>query len=139
MRSTILLSLIFISLLSFSKSFELRSKAAVNSISPDTSLQKKDTVQRSVGTGITERSFQGKDNTGFKIYPNPCQGIFTLSIENVRKGKIEIQNVIGVTFYQLDFVGTFEKNIDISQYVKGLYFVKITNQNSASYHKIIYE
>lgn len=82
------------------------------------------------------------DNTSYNVYPNPSQGSVNLSIEGLSNGNVTIlvQNLLGEVIYQTNTVtnnGTIEKNIDLSNAPKGVYFVKLNSQNQSYTRKIV--
>lgn len=77
--------------------------------------------------------------TGIKIIPNPSNGIFTISQtgNSDNLNSIEIYNTLGNKLYQSDFE-TNTKLINISQYPKGLYIVKVFSGNNVFVEKVVY-
>ncbi len=79
-------------------------------------------------------------NTVFiNISPNPNNGIFTISktgnSDNINN--IEIYNILSNKIYQSDFE-TNTKLINISQYPKGIYIVKVYSGNEVFVEKVVY-
>lgn len=75
--------------------------------------------------------------TGIAIYPNPSKGKFTISKVN-SPGYIEIYNSIGTRIYSdLEFNPQTTIEIDLSDYPKGIYFVKINNEMNRITKKVI--
>ncbi len=66
------------------------------------------------------------------VYPNPTEGLFTLAVTNaqVLDLNILITNIQGQVVYQnlVKSVLTYEENIDLTQFAKGMYFLKVNNQ-----------
>lgn len=78
------------------------------------------------------------------FYPNPNTGKFNLSFNLPEKGdaEINIMNTDGKTVYKeklTSFSGNYDKEIDISKNVKGIYFVKVEQGKHAQVKKIILE
>ncbi len=74
---------------------------------------------------------------GIQLTPNPSDGLFTIRVGGIKGTlKITVSNIQGVSVLeeQISSGNTFlEKNIDLSKYPKGLYFVKVqSNGNSAT-------
>ena len=59
----------------------------------------------------------------FKLYPNPVNDKFTVSLENDLK-QIEIYNLQGQKV-----LSSKQKEVDVSQLNKGVYFVKVEDEN----------
>ncbi len=92
----------------------------------------------------TSNSFLKKiksSNSNIVTYnPNPNNGIFTISMsgntDNINS--IEIYNTLGNKIYQSDFE-TNTKLINISQYPKGIYIVKVFSGNEVFVEKVVYQ
>ncbi|MCB0395029.1 MAG: T9SS type A sorting domain-containing protein [Flavobacteriales bacterium] len=79
-----------------------------------------------------------------KVFPNPNNGYFNIIAENLRgrNSTIQVTNVIGQVVYSKDVcVSTsyLSETIDLSSIEKGLYFVKLINNNSESVYKVVVE
>jgi len=77
----------------------------------------------------------------FKLYPNPTntQVNIKYELENLQSSNIEIYNNLGQLIYQKE-INKSKKgdiSIDISNYQKGLYFVKFISNNSTKTEKLI--
>ena len=70
----------------------------------------------------------------FKIFPNPVisSGILRIESENKRKLTIEILSVTGIAFYRKE-VETVPENIFIGDISPGIYFLRITENESGKY------
>jgi hypothetical protein len=66
------------------------------------------------------------------VYPNPSDGLFTISIVSTRVSNLNIQvtNIQGQTVYQnlVKSVLSYQENIDLTPFAKGMYFLKVNNQ-----------
>lgn len=82
---------------------------------------------------------QGQD-TILSIYPNPCNGLFTLEFNNsnIITTEIEVYNSNGQKIYSLSETGS-SCNIDISEFAKGLYFIRAINENGIKTGKVMVE
>lgn len=89
-------------------------------------------------TGIAEN----QNVLAMHIFPNPNNGTFTLSIEVQREIKqlnIEVMNAYGQLIYQERVDGVkmkYEKQLDISTYAKGMYFVRIQENENYVINKV---
>ena len=74
--------------------------------------------------GVNEHN----EDLDFKIYPNPTNGIFTISQNNTNKTEIEIYNMLGILIYK---TLTINKHtiIDLSNQPKGIYIVHAIDNN----------
>ena len=76
------------------------------------------------------------------FYPNPNNGKFNLSFSLPEKGNTEITilNIEGKKVYSEslpNFVGAYDKEIDISKNPKGVYFVRIEQGKHAQVKKVV--
>jgi len=66
------------------------------------------------------------------VYPNPSEGEFTLSVTNAQVVDLNIlvTNIQGQTVYQnqVKSVLNYQENINLTQFAKGMYFLKVNNQ-----------
>jgi Secretion system C-terminal sorting domain len=72
------------------------------------------------------------------ISPNPSNGVLNLKTlsNNFENSNIEIYNTIGSLIYKTDLKQN-STDIDISSEAKGIYFIKISNDNKTQTQKII--
>jgi len=75
------------------------------------------------------------------LYPNPARGILNLEVKNMDKEdlSIEIVNLNGQVIFSKQFnnTGQLVNKIDVSNYSKGIYFVKVQNAKEIKVGKII--
>jgi len=95
------------------------------------------TDENGESTGFNEMT----DSDNLQIYPNPNHGTFHIKVQNLNNEdlSIEIFNINGQAVYKNQFnktVRTTEK-IDLSYCSKGLYFVKVLNENNIKVKIII--
>jgi M6 family metalloprotease-like protein len=98
---------------------------------------------------IKMEAFVGVDNpeqisnSAFSLYPNPAQGIFTVSFENAGPPcKLEIYNTQGQMIRQVQSNSsntTQTLNLDLSVQPRGLYFVRMTGNSVSETQKLILE
>lgn len=82
---------------------------------------------------------QELQNKKILIYPNPGNEIFTISMDNIIQGKIEIYNIISELIYKAELPNQ-TTTIDLSKVEKGIYFVKIRDEiKNVFNNKIIIE
>lgn len=86
----------------------------------------------------------GQDEKDFTIYPNPSNGVFTVSLANMtsKKADLRIMNVIGNEIYHEMLTrdnSTLSTTIDLSRYskAKGLYYVKLETDNFSVVRRVI--
>ncbi len=80
--------------------------------------------------------------SSFTVYPNPSNGKFTVNIEGIQQanGKLSICNLLGQEIYTTLFKGQQTTlDIDLSDFSKGLYFVKVYDGRNIHTQKIITE
>lgn len=63
------------------------------------------------------------------IYPNPNNGVFTVSISlQVKNASVEVFNSLGSLVYKQEIINQ-ENSIELSNEASGLYFVKVMSEN----------
>jgi hypothetical protein len=73
------------------------------------------------------------------IFPNPSEGIFSISTGNKAIDQIEVYDVTGKIIFNTKSVtnSTFEYSLDLSAVSSGIYFVKISADNQNAVKRII--
>jgi PKD repeat protein len=100
---------------------------ASNSCGDSTKVQQINIIVTSVSNNVYTKNFE--------IYPNPTSGLFTINTNN-KITKIEIIDLLG----RILFVKNNPDNIinlDLSEFNKGLYFVKFYSDSEVSSYKLI--
>jgi plastocyanin len=104
---------------------------------PHASLGMKGTILVQSATGINENT----SSNDFSIYPNPSEGIFQVDIKNTNEQQIFSLNVFdisGANVLKLSFPAIEgNQEIDLSSYPKGIYFLKISDNEKSFYKKIV--
>lgn len=69
------------------------------------------------------------------VYPNPSEGNFTLLFSGNKDQvqAIEISDAIGSNVFSSSL---YDKNIDLSEFAEGIYFIKVSLRNMALYKKL---
>ncbi|MCF8369567.1 MAG: T9SS type A sorting domain-containing protein [Bacteroidales bacterium] len=101
------------------------------------SVTMEDYIVVNVCTGINDVNIEK-----ICIHPNPNNGIFTLSFDNVLKDNVTLKvfNTIGNLVFVEDNItteGTFTKKMDLSDLNKGMYFLVIENYQGSTVNRII--
>lgn len=76
------------------------------------------------------------------VYPNPSNGKFTVTVEGLQEANctLEICNYLGQEIYTSMFKAQQSiLDIDLSDFPKGMYFVKVNNGTNVYTHKILIE
>ena len=87
----------------------------------------------------------GVDNnaltSSMKVYPNPTQGMFTVSISNAEATDmtLELVNISGQTVYRntVKSVYSYNEEIDASAFAKGVYYLKVNDGTEVKIEKIV--
>jgi hypothetical protein len=76
--------------------------------------------------------------TGVSVYPNPAQSIFSIELEeNYSDFSVSIVNLAGVEVYTKDYSSNTSIKINVEDYPRGVYFVKVTAENKAGVSRLI--
>jgi uncharacterized delta-60 repeat protein len=76
------------------------------------------------------------DGEKLKIYPNPNNGNFTIQFDVISENNaVEIYSVLGQKVFEKSEIKT--NTIEISNLEKGLYFIKVNNQNNSKTKKVL--
>lgn len=83
---------------------------------------------------------QIKNNEGISVFPNPSKGIVNLDFKNpMQSAKVTVENESGAIIYSTnlenDFTGNL--NLDLNDYAKGIYFVKVTTKENKFIYKLL--
>lgn len=79
------------------------------------------------------------DNKNIKIYPTETNGIVNISLNDpsLYNAKIELYNILGIRLIELQSNKSLINKLDLTNYSKGAYIIKITDENSSYFQKII--
>lgn len=78
--------------------------------------------------------------TDLSVYPNPNAGNFTVIVSNTENSVIGIYNLQGQEVYTENIsTSDYIKNFDMSNYKKGIYFIKVSNNDNVKIQKVIIE
>jgi len=89
-----------------------------------------------IGQAANPYSFVGNCNTStsvseaenvFSIIPNPSNDVISIILKNSDNEKIEVVDVSGKLIYS-EVLSTIKTKLDVSDFVKGVYFIKTNNQ-----------
>jgi hypothetical protein len=77
-----------------------------------------------------------------KVFPNPTRGLFNISFiaEKIDNLEITIVDAFGKLVSQeekKDFIGEYAKQVDLSEYPRGIYMVQIKTRNSFVSKRIV--
>jgi hypothetical protein len=92
-----------------------------------------------MNVGISESN---KNNVHYKIYPNPNTGKFKIEIppESTNKINVEIYSLLGEKIFEKSDLNQPGSNeIDISEFPKGIYFVKVRDGEKSYSQKVVME
>ncbi len=82
------------------------------------------------------------DNSLLSAYPNPTDGIVTVSFESANKSAhvVEIKNALGQVVYKevvTNFNGVYSKSVNLQEYGKGIYTISLTDNTNVVSRKLI--
>ena len=93
-------------------------------------------TEMSLSTKINENISSVK---GIKIYPNPTTGIVKLQFnQNIEKEiEVSVSNPIGAEVYRKELLYADVSQIDLSNQLSGIYFLKVLVDNQLYINKVI--
>jgi len=100
-------------------------------------------VDATVVNGRRARELVNELVNGFRVYPNPVQDVLNIDYFQTNWGYLtyEIYDYTGKIYYSnREFISQNEvvtRNLDISNFKSGLYFVRLTTNEKQKVHKII--
>lgn len=82
--------------------------------------------------------------SGFNVYPNPSNGMFTISISNTNSKKISISivDILGKEVFSLsdnNCTEVYNKQINLENIATGIYFVRLSTDTDVKIQKLIIE
>lgn len=97
-------------------------------------------VAKNTQTIVEENSeIQTIEDSTIKIAPNPSNGTFSISLKEIKEGKIEILDLYGITIYKSEFKNQDSVDINIQDKPRGIYILKIYSDNKTYTSKVIKE
>lgn len=88
-------------------------------------------------TPIISRTNSIKSVNSLNILPNPSNGIFKISLNDISEGNIEISDLYGFTIHKSDFKNQTEFEMNLQDRPKGIYIVKVFSGEQVFTSKII--
>ena len=88
-------------------------------------------------TSFDDSDIEFKTGKIIKIYPNPSDGVFKISINEVKEGTIVVTDLYGRTIYKSAFKDQNEFEMNLQDKSKGIYIVKVVSGNKTDVEKII--
>ena len=89
---------------------------------------------------IPTNSLSEKSDAFFhiKAFPNPAHDKVLIDLgDNALSGSLEVVDVSGKRLERLDFINQMELELDLSGYVEGVYFLKVSSFRAASTIRVI--
>ena len=73
----------------------------------------------------------------FSVSPNPSNGIFTITANNVDNYTLEVINVLGEVVSTKSIEGAINETINVSHLNAGVYFVKVATANAQNVQRVV--
>ncbi|MEO8088080.1 MAG: T9SS type A sorting domain-containing protein, partial [Bacteroidota bacterium] len=77
-----------------------------------------------------------KNSDGFSVFPNPANDKINIQFYETGKYYLQICNYLGMEIYKQES-DMNRLTLDMSSWMKGVYFVKVTENKKIIYRKII--
>lgn len=81
------------------------------------------------------------DEFEFQVYPNPNNGIFNIDVQTTNKTDliIELMNIQGQIIYRNNVKGVsiYKDQVNVSDFAKGIYFLRINTVDKVEIRKIV--
>jgi hypothetical protein len=76
-------------------------------------------------------------DAAFNIYPNPATQAFTVDIGyDLSSGSVEVYDINGKVIWQKrDLTGSGKQTVDLGEYPKGVYFVRVKDKGKEVFSK----
>ena len=81
-------------------------------------------------------SISENSNGGYRIYPNPTNGIVTVELQSLDITRIEITDVIGKQIMNIENVSDVNR-FDLSPFKAGVYFINLYSEKGKLSDKLI--
>ena len=78
-------------------------------------------------------------NSGFVVYPNPSNGVFTIDNQNNETYDVIVTDIVGKVVYNSVITNLTNKSIDLSKVEAGVYSIEFKNDGDSFVQKIIIE
>ena len=78
-------------------------------------------------------------NSGFVVYPNPSNGVFTIDNQNNETYDVIVTDIVGKVVYNSVITNLINKSIDLSKVEAGVYSIEFKNDGDSFVQKIIIE
>ena len=81
---------------------------------------------------------------GFTIFPNPANNYLSIEFESITKQHIELTmtNILGQKMFHEtlnSFAGKYSRNLNISEFSKGVYFIEVSSEKGSKQLKVVVE
>lgn len=87
-------------------------------------------------TGIGDN----KNNAGLQVYPNPTQGLMTITIDaSMDQAQIRVIDMVGKVVYEqanISVNGSYKAKVDLSTLPQGVYFVTVSGDDTSISKKV---
>ena len=78
-------------------------------------------------------------NSGFVVYPNPSNGVFTIDNQNNETYDVVVTDIVGKVVYNSVITNLTNQSIDLSKVEAGVYSIEFKNDGDSFVQKIIIE
>ena len=87
--------------------------------------------------GTPNSIIEDKLNLKFKIFPNPSNGYIIVQNQNNKSYNISVQNIYGQEIYFEKNINSYEKQFDLSNLSRGVYTIKVYDEQHTFIDKLL--
>lgn len=92
-------------------------------------------IERNADPNNLKQTFFPANNIIIKLFPNPTDGIFNITLDRDTSGRLDIIDINGVNIHTEFFKNKKTFDLDINSRIKGIYIIKITNYKGEIFTK----
>tara|TARA_R110002074_G_scaffold401477_1_gene599768 strand:- start:17424 stop:18662 length:1239 start_codon:yes stop_codon:yes gene_type:complete len=92
------------------------------------------TVYGQLNPALTTLSVDDFSTSNFKVYPNPARNFINIQSKNIKVSSVDMYNVLGAKVLSSELTNN---RVNVSNLVKGVYFMKINADGGSAIKKVV--